>query len=132
MSTNTETHIIPRTGRSPLRFKGTVIAAQRFDGGIHGRVWMRLLRNSRRQFVCAVSRMAVVKGQRDSDEAVVVSGILDVVKFFGASRDALALYRDARWHGLADFIANLPISMTDEEVVEHAALWLRTDTREAA
>ncbi len=132
MSNNVDTYIVPRTGQHPLRFKGSVIAAQRLDGGIHGRAWLRLLRNSRRQFVCAVSRMAVVQGHRDSHEAVVVSGILDVVRFFGASRDALALYRDARWHGLADFIAGLPISMTDPEVAEHVALWLRAGTLEAA
>ena len=131
MSTYNEDYIIPRTGQRPLRFKGAVIASHRFNGGAQGLVWMRILRNRRRQFVCAVSRMAVAEDQRDFEEAVIAPGIVEAVNFFGASRPALALYRDARWHGVADFIEGLP-SIEHEEVVKHVELWLRPDTAEAA
>lgn len=132
MSTYMETYVVPRTGQQPLRFKGAKLAEHRVDTGLRGRVWLRLLRNSRRQFVCAASRIPVVIGDRGSDEAAVVSDTLGVVKFFGGGQGALAVYRAAKWHGLADFLAGLPGNLDDEEVVEHVALWLHRDTPEAA
>lgn len=133
MSRNIDAYIVPRTGQRPLRFTGTSVAQHHADLGVGGRVWVRIYRNSRRQFVCATSRMPVLVGDREEHESTVVSRILDVVKFFGVTRSYLALYLAAWWHVLADFLGRLPASSPNEECLEHAAYWLSSDKpREAA